>query len=279
MRCTLKTLNWIHKLVFLLCVLGFTSLSVAGDEIIFSTPPTQSLKVSIQRYGPLADYLSKRLGRKVKLVMAANFIEYSQALLDDKYDIIFDGPQFIGWRILKKHHVAVAKLPGQLNFSIIVKQGSRIKAVRKLAGKRVCSIGSPNLMTLGMFDLFPNPASVPVVIPINSFPEALKCLRRGEGVAAVVPAKWWLKRPAKVKAGLALLFESKIIWPHRGFSIGSRVDAQTRQRIKELILSPGGTRAGRPILKRYKAKSFVTATDAEYSPLYKLLRPIWGFHQ
>jgi len=274
----LKTFKYTNVLILLLALLAVSSLGFAKRTILFSTPPTQSYEVTMKRYGPLADFLTKKLGRKVKLVPAANFIDYSQAMLENRYDLIFDGPHFIGWRIIKQNHYAIAKLPGKLNFAIIVKKGSSISHYKKLAGKRVCGVGSPNLMTLGMLDLFPNPASVPVVVPSRGFKGALKCVKAGNAVAAVVPAKFWKKRPPKVKASFKVLFISPILWPPRGFSIGDRVDSQTQQRIHDLLLSPEATKAAKNILKRYKSNRFVGANNKEYRSLNKLLRPIWGFH-
>jgi len=277
--CILKPSKRLKLLVVFLFLLLLSAVACAGDVIVFSTPPTQTAKITMERYGPLAKYLTKKLGRKVVLRPAANFIQYSQALLDNEYDLIFDGPHFIGWRIVKQNHLAIAKLPGKLYFAIISKKGSGLVDYRRLAGKRVCGVGSPNLMTLGMLDLYPNPASVPVIVPTNGFKGALKCLKSGQGVAAVMPAKFWHKRPGKVKKGLGLIFESRVYWPHRGFSVGKRIDAATQQKIKDALLSPEGFAAAKNIFKRYKTNRFVTATDKEYSRLGKLLRPIWGFHR
>lgn len=256
-----------------------TVASFAREAIIFATPPTQSTELTIKRYAPLAKYLSKKIGRPVKLVPADNFIEYSQNLLDNKYDLIFDGPQFIGWRIGKYNHQALAKLPKKLSYAIVVRADNKLPHYRKLAGRRVCGIGSPNLMTLGMLDLYPNPASVPTIVPVENFKVALSCLRKGEGSAAVVPWPFWNKRPPAKKRGLKLFYRSVITWPHRGFSIGDRVDKRTQELLRKALLDDQAVVAGAPILKRYKSKAFVGANNEEYQNLGKLLKPIWGFHE
>ncbi len=264
-----------------ICLLFLLATGWAGakDVLTFSTPPTQTAESTRYLYQPIADYLAKVSGKKVKLVIADNFIEYSQALLDDKYDIVFDGPQFIGWRIKKRNHEALAKLPRKLNFLVFVREDAGINKLRKLAGKRVCGIGSPNLMTLGLLDMFPNPAAVPTIIPVKSFKQALVCVQKKGAVAAVVRNKFWHSRKPEQKKGLKLLYEATHDWPDRGFSINKSIDAQTRRKMHDALLDPQVRTVARRLFKKYKTRKFIPATNQEYAPLGKLLKPIWGFHE
>lgn len=264
--------------IFIVLLAAPLSGTFSKDVIIFSTPPTQPPKVTMHRYGPVAKYLSRVTGKKVKLVPARNFIEYSQNLLDNKYDLLFDGPQFIGWRLTRFNHVVLAKLPRRLNFIIVVREDAGVDTVKKLAGKRVCGIGSPNLMTLGMIDLFPNPASVPVIEAVGGFKGALLCAQKGRGIAAVVRDKFWFSRKPHLKKGLKVLFHSKLNWPDRGFSISRKVDIGTRESIRRALLSQQSKEGGYRIFKRYRTPGFVSATFEEYKDLGKLLKQIWGFH-
>ncbi len=261
-----------------LMLLLATGLAGAKDLLTFSTPPTQTAESTRYLYQPIVDYIARVTGKKVKLLIADNFIEYSQALLDDKYDIVFDGPQFIGWRIKKRNHQALAKLPRKLNFLVFVREDAGINQVRKLAGKRVCGIGSPNLMTLGLLDMFPNPAAVPTIIPVKSFKQALVCVQKKGAVAAVVRNKFWHSRKPAQKKGLKLLYEARHDWPDRGFSVNKSIDAETRRKIRDALLDRQVKTVARRLFKKYKTHTFIPATDQEYRPLGKLLKPIWGFH-
>ena len=268
-----------RSLLFGLLLMMVVTYTSAKNVLIFSTPPTQSAKETKRLYQPIVDYIQKVSGKKIKLSIAENFIEYSQHLLEDKYDIVFDGPQFIGWRIKKRNHTVLAKLPRKLNFLVFVRKDSGIKVLKKLAGKRVCGIGSPNLMTLGLVDMYPNPASVPSIIPVKSFKHALKCVQQGEAVAAVVRDKFWYTRKPKQTKGLVLLYQAKLDWPDRGFSINKSVDKKVIKKIQDALLHQEAKIAANLLFKKYKTNRFVPATRAEYEPLDKLLRPIWGFHE
>lgn len=276
-------LSWITLTACLLTLLsaGVSAASAANNRgvIIFSTAPTQTPKATRKRYQPIADYLSRVLKRRVVLVPAENFIEYSQNIIEDKYDLVFDGPHFAAWRMKKYNHSLVAKLPGKLRFVVVIREDTHVKNLKRLAGKRVCAVGSPNLLTLGFIDLFPNPAAVPVIMNSKNFNAAIKCAKQHIGIAAVVRDKFWLKKPPKVKAGLKLFYTSKVTWPHRVFTTSARIDARTRQKIAEALLSDKARGPARLVLKQFKAKRFVRPTEAEYKGLGHLLRAIWGFHE
>jgi len=269
-----------------IALLGFSWQSVNAERaIIFSTAPTQSVKLTRERYQPIADYLTKAIGRKVKLVPSQNFVQYSRSVIKGDYDLIFDGPQFVSWRMARDNdtrHNVLAKLPGKLRFVVAVRRDLRVNNVRRLAGKRVCAVASPNLLTLGFLDLFPNPSSVPVMVSVKSFKKGLGCALKNNGVGVILRDKFWNKVSAKkpkIRRGLKLLYTAKVAWPHRAFSISNKIDRETQNRIKNALLSAGGTKASKKVLKQFKSKSFVPASTAEYTGHGKLLKPIWGFHE
>lgn len=268
-----------NKLIVLLIFSAWMNAAVAARSLVFATAPTQNPTVTKQYYQPLLNYLSVKTGRQIELQVADNFIEYSQNLLQNKYDIVFDGPHYNGWRIKKHNHQMVAKLPGTLQFVVVVKKSKQITDLKTLAGKPVCALDSPNFLTLGFLALYSNPASVPFVEPADNFKAALACLRQEKGEAAVLRTKFWLKLPARAKQGLELVYDSKIKWPHRGFSVSHRVEQETKDLLRAALLHNDANRVAGKILNRYKVDRFVAAEDSEYRDLGKLLKSIWGFHQ
>ncbi|MEJ2398266.1 MAG: PhnD/SsuA/transferrin family substrate-binding protein [Gammaproteobacteria bacterium] len=94
-----------------LLVLGlwlFSSLASAQD-LILTAPPREKPAAGQKQYGPLAAYLTKLFGHKVKYVFPGNWLKYQRDMRNDKYDIIFDGPHFISWRILHLGNQAVVR--------------------------------------------------------------------------------------------------------------------------------------------------------------------------
>jgi len=266
--------------IILLCAaIAIPSTSFAVD-VIFGTPPTQTVGKTQELYGPLADYLSKASGANVKLTPARNFLEYTNNMRQQKYDFIFDGPHFVGWRMERIGHRPVARLPGALIFSVAIREGSKVKSPKDLIGKKVCGLASPNLATLMVLDYYPNPVRQPQIVPVRSFKDSLACLNNGSSEGAILPFKFWKKftKNGKTK-GLKLLLTTKDRpLPHRTFSISNKIDRTIQDRIATALVNAEGKEGTGPVLKRYRSKNYVSAEPELYRDLGRLLQSVWGFY-
>lgn len=269
--------------VFAVAVLSFMSPASAAekDVITFTTAPTQSLEQTKKIYGPLVEYLAKTTGKNIQLVAARNFLEYTSKMRKGKYDIIFDGPHFVSWRMENINHKPIARLPGKLVFGAIVKDGGVINSVKQLIGKRVCAVNSPNLATLMILDSFPNPVRQPVIVSARSFKDAFQCLKSGKGEAAFLPMGFWKKFKKKGKTdGLRILYTTKKNpLPTRTFSISKRLGAETVNAVQTALLNTQGQEGAQPLLKRFRRKNFSEAPSGEFKGLSRLLLSVWGFHE
>jgi len=256
-------------------------LAVEKGTITFTTAPTQSVKETQRIYGPLVDYLAKASGKDIKLVPARNFLEYTSKMRKGKYDIVFDGPHLVSWRMDKVNHVPLARLPGKLVFVAAVKDGVGISDIKQLIGKKVCAVNSPNLATLTVLDLFPNPARQPLIISVRSFKEAFKCMKSGRGIAAFLPIKFWNKFTKKGKTGgMSVVYSSdQAPLPTRTFSVSNRLDEELQDTLKHAFLNTEGVAGAKPLLDRFRSKNFIPATEHEYEGLSRLLSSVWGFHE
>jgi ABC-type phosphate/phosphonate transport system substrate-binding protein len=266
-----------------LCSLLVPAYAAGAEKgvITMTTAPTQSVADTHKLYGPLADYLSEATGKQVKLVPVHNFLEYTSKMRKDEFDIIFDGPHFVSWRMTHTEHVPLARLPGELVFMAAVKDGGTINDIKQLVGKKVCAVNSPNLATLMVLDAFPNPVRQPVIVSERSFKDAMQCLKDGKGVAAILPIKFWKKfeKAGKTKGFRLLYSTKKQPLPPRTFSISKRVDAATREKIRQALLDSEGKPGPQPLLNRFRSKSFVVSGESEYHDLSRLLLSVWGFHE
>lgn len=260
----------------LVLIIGVVPAVEAEDTLIFSTAPTHSSKKTLEIYGPLVEYLSEVTGKKVEIKTASTFIDYNNNLQKNNYQIIFDGPHFVGWRMDKFGHVPVARLPGYIKIVVVVKKDSKITSMEQLAGNRVCSFPSPNMLTMAFFEHYPNPIRQPVPVPAKGFKGLEKCLERNDVVAAVLRDKMWAKM--KNKENFKILFAPKNIYPERTFSLSPGIDTATRKKITYALLSSEGQAHLQGILKTFKRDRLVPARPDEYKDLGLLLAPIWGFY-
>lgn len=261
----------------LLFVLVPWSVLVAAPVLIFSTPPTQSPEVTKRNYQPLVDYLAKGINQEIVLEPAASFHEYTKKMREGRYDIVFDGPHFINWRMQNQNHVVVAKQPGELHFAIVVKDSSNYTTLRDLWALPVCTPAVPHLGTLTLLELYSNPVREPLIVPVQSFKHALECLRNGTGVAALVRDKFWFNKAKK--EGLRVLHITERKMPGRGLTVNQRVSKKSQEIITQMLTSEKGRRFSEEAFSTIGGGKFVRARSADFRALDETLKIVWGFHE
>jgi len=235
-----------------------------------TAPPRELNGAGSNTYGPLAEHLSILLGEKVTYKQPNNWLEYQRDLRHDVYDIVFDGPHFVSWRIAHLNHEVLVKLPGTLEFIIVVaKDNADIKGINNLVGKRICAIPPPNLATLTAIDQFQNPVRQPIIWGVSGgFNGVLAEFKRQVCPAAVFRTAFYRKKiSAEDRAGMRVLFQSKAL-PNQAITVSPRVTAKhKKQIIRSLTLEESGKKAANAIVKRFggkKIQSFTEASKDEY---------------
>ena len=176
------------SLLLLTAVLGASTPAAA--ELVLAAPPRESEAKGAESYDAIANFLSTVIGEKVTYSNPTNWLTYQSNMRKGVYDIVFDGPSFVAWRMAKLQHVPIVKLPGKLSFVVIVKTGeARIKTLSDLAGRTVCGLAPPNLATLTLQYEFSNPSRQPLILGTKSFKDAYEGVISGRCVAAVIHAK------------------------------------------------------------------------------------------
>lgn len=257
------------------CLLG-TCQTVFAD-IILSAPPRESVESGENFYGPIANDLSKLLGEPVIYEHPKNWVYYSRDMRAGKYDIVFDGPHFAAWRIKHLGHVAIAKLPGYLQFFVLSKKEDKsIKSMKDLLTKIFCGLASPNLGTVSAFNLYKNPVLQPNITVIDGgMRNVLKGLLQGDCQAAVVRDKVFLKLQATQQATLSIVARSARM-PNQSITASSRLGGEKLQLITSYLTSKSGAKTAERLLTRFskKNKFFVAATNQEFNGLADLLEGV-----
>ncbi len=261
-------------------LLGALCLSAGSQAteqpIIFATAPTHSTKKTLEIYQPLVDYLREKTGKDIIIQTAATFTGYNNGLQSNAYQIIFDGPQFVGWRMEKYGHIPVARLPGNIKIVVVVKKDSQITQVDQLAGQRVCSFPSPNMLTMAFLEHFPNPIRQPISVPARGFKGIEQCLQRDDVVGAVLRDTMWNKM--KGKENLKILLAPERSYPERTFSVSPDIDPKTRRTITYALLSEEAQQHLKSVFTTFKRDRLIPAKPEEYTNLGELLRPVWGYY-
>ena len=259
-----------------LFIVSLLCLAPARAELIFSSAPRDTREKEEQIYKPLTDFLTKIAGQKVTFLHGDNFLVYQSEMRKGTYDIIFDGPAFVGWRMAKLEHVPLVKFPGKLVFVLAAKKNQdKINTLKDMAGRTICAFPSPNLATLTVLEEFDNPARQPMILESNSFPESYKSMVAGKCVGAILQKKLF-ENLDKKKQAAKVLFTSKPL-PNQTFSAGPKVRPELREKLIKALLSPEGQAASEKMREVFKAPKLEAASVEEFQGLGRLLRNEWGF--
>lgn len=261
------------------CVVLIALSSQIKAELILTAPPREQAETGEKLYGPLAKHLTELLGEKVTYVYPNNWLEYQRDLRKDVYDIVFDGPHFVSWRLTHLKHDVLVKLPGTLEFVVIVNADDKeVKNVNDLIGKKICGIPPPNLATLTVIDQFPNPVRQPVIWGIDGgYMDVFRAFASGQCRAAVFRSTFFEKKLTEQdRSNTRVLFRSKAL-PNQAISVSSRVNAEAKNKIIKSLTAGNGMIATKSISRRFggqQAKPFVSATKEEYEAPTQLLEGI-----
>lgn len=257
-------------------LLLFTLVKTVNADLVFSAPPRETPEVGKKIYGPVADYLSQVLGQKVHYQHPGSWGIYQGAMQRGRYDIIFDGPHLVSWRLNKKGHHTLVKLPGKLVFVVVVKRNNkRYTGVAQLRGRRVCALAPPNLATLTLLKQF-GPNRQPFLKSVTGFKQGYLDMLSGKCDAAVLRDVGYARLSKKYPGG-RIIFRSKPV-PNQAFTVGQKISPAMRGKITQALLSAKSKNAIDTFRKRYVKKGELTAaSDKEYAGMYAFLKDTWGF--
>jgi ABC-type phosphate/phosphonate transport system substrate-binding protein len=256
-------------------VLGL-ACAPAHADLVLSSAPRDTKEKEEATFKPITELLTRVTGEKVRFVYGDNFLVYQSEMRKGAYDIVVDGPSFVGWRMAKQGHVPLVKFPGNLVFAVITKSNqSRINALPDLIGRTVCAFPPPNLATLTILDQFDNPARQPLILEAQNFGDAYKGVVSGRCIGAIIQAKL-VQELDKDKNAVKVVFTSQAL-PNQAFSAGPKVTPEMRDKIVKALLSPEGVAATQSLRDIYKAPALLPATVEEFQGLGRLMRNEWGF--
>ena len=264
----------LKRLAFLACLTlpGLMSpLSAMAAEYTLIVQPIQSADTTRKAYQPLADYLSKATGQKIKLVTAINFVSYWQTMKSGQYDLVLDAAHFTGYRINKMKYVPLAKILNVVSFSLVTHEDNPVLETKELVGKKVALLSSPSLDALRLASLFPNPMRQPIIIRVDDSAQAARMIKEKKVFAAMVPT------PMVSAFPFLNTVQTTAQVPHMALSASPRVPANVRQKIKAALLNASQTDAGKALLAKLNLPGFEPATVKQYAGYGKLLRSVFGY--
>jgi ABC-type phosphate/phosphonate transport system substrate-binding protein len=263
--------------LILVIILCSPIVAYAEEPLVFSAPPRETLAKGKKTYEPIALFLSKKLKRKVIYEHPGNWLSYSADMRKGKYDIIFDGPHFVSWRIRQLEHVPLIKIPGDFYFLFLTRiDNNKINKVSDLVGKKVCGHAPPNQGTLRLYNQLENPARQPILVQVKGWRNIFKATMEGRCEAGIVPSKIYNKMDPDRKLS-KVIFESKHV-SGQAITAGNAFTHNQIIQLQDLLLSHEGYEATKNLRERFASDTLLKANRGEYDGVYKLLRFSYGFN-
>ena len=252
-------------------LMGLTIWPSAVAELVFSAPPRESQQVGEEIYAPLTDYLADLLGQPVVYQHPYNWLAYQRDMRAGRYDLVFDGPHLVAWRIAHIDHQPLVRLPSPLKFHVItLAQREDINELDDLIGKRLCAFAPPDFGTLLVTGDFLNPIQQPALTEIGDGGfEAVWGAFTGRACdAAIVRTSFFYTELSQQDRSLTRVIYTTYEHPNQALTAGPRVTDEQRRKITlSLTTNPTGIAATAALRAHYDkhAPRLVVAQANEYA--------------
>lgn len=255
---------------------SYSESRLRTPEYVFTAAPRENGAEDGEHYQAIADFLTLATGAKFSYRNPGNWLSYQNEMRKGDYDLVFDGPHFVGWRARQIGHAPLLKLPQPLVWVVVTRADSPLKSIKELAGRRVCVHAPPNLGTLTLQSLFDNPARQPYLIEIKGWQAAYQGVAEGRCDATILPRDNLRKYDPDGR--VAKVVHQHQPYPNQAFTAGPRITPQLRARIVAALMSEHGRQITAPLRERFgQGADMVPASMDEYQEAALVLKTYWGF--
>ncbi len=256
--------------------------------LVIGVVPEQNIFDQMNRYQPLADYLSEKVDAKIKLKVLT---EYGN-IIDNFLSLGLDGAFFGSFTYALAHSklgLEVLARPEQLNGEstyyglIFVRKDSGIKTAKDMRGKRFAFVDKATtagyLLPLAYFEkhairnyktylretYFTGTHVDAIMDVLNK--------KADIGAAKNTVYERMAKNDIRIEKELIILEKSPDV-PENGLAVRKELDDPIKKKLKDTLLSMHNDPHGRSILKNFGAGRFIETTDKDYDPVYKYAKDI-----
>jgi len=253
--------------------------SAVYAEYVFTAPPRETAEKGEYTYAPIAEYLTKVTGEKFTYNYPGSWKNYTDSMKQHKYDMVFDGPHFVSWRVKNIEHTVIAKLPQLHIWRLVVlkENSSQLINLSDLVGKKICAPKSPNFGTLTMLSHFSNPDEQPIHIITKGWRNGYDGVLSQKCHAAVMPkTNHNTYDPDNV---VTTALHTHLPYPNQAFTIGPNISNGLSGRIQQALIADEGQYSMAKLRRRYsKGSPVVSAEDEEYEDISLVLKRANGFN-
>lgn len=251
--------------------------------IVIGLIPEQQIFDQVERYRPLADYLSKRIGAKIQLKVLPRYGNIVDNFVSAGMDAAFFG-SFTYTLAHAKLGVEVLARPENLNGLstyhglIFVRKDSGIRTAKDMAGKRFAFVDKATtagyLLPLEYFSkngIRNYRAYLKEAYFAGTHEDAINDVLNGKadiGAAKNTIFDMLMKADKRVRRELLVLEKSPEV-PENGLAVRKDLDDSLKQKLKEALLTMHDDHEGMYVLVNFGTRRFIETTDKDYEPVVR----------
>ena len=241
-------------------------------ELVFGVLPIVSTQRLVLRFGPLADYLSEKLGKPVRIETAPNYAEFVRRTnIEKRYDLLFTAPHLYylaqrsaGYRVIVRVDMPVMRA------LIVVPKTSNIHALQDLRGKSLATVDPLGLGTILVRALLSDAGIDPdkdlMLVTTPTHNASLLSAYKHITDAACLMLQPYQRTKPEIKSTMRVIAETKGT-PHMPISVAPRLSKNDAQQIEDILLGLNSSDRGRALLKHLNWPGFAKTNPHEYDKI------------
>ncbi len=259
---------------------------VQSKSVLIGLIPEHNLFRQVERYDPLANYLSEKTGWKIKLTVLSRYGNIINNFASEDMDGAFFGSftYALAHTKLKLEVLARPQIGnGESTYHgyILVRKNSGIKTAKEMKGK--------------VFAFVDKATTAGYLLPLVYFKEnKIKNYKQYfretyfagthedviydvlEGKADIGAAKNTVfrrlaEKDSRINQELLILYRSPDV-PENGLAVRKDLDETVKKTLKDSLLSMSADPKGKGVLKNFGAHQFIETSDSDYNSVYRYAR-------
>jgi phosphonate transport system substrate-binding protein len=255
-------------------------------QIVIGLIPEMNVFAQMERFKPLAEYLTEQTGIPVKLKILSRYGNIIDHFTSEGMDGAFFG-SFTGAMAIQKLGVVPLVRPVNLDGEstycglIFIRKGSGIRSMKDLKGKRFAFVerattagyiypvallreqGVSNWRSFFSDHYFTGSHDASIYAVLEGKADA--------GAAKNSVYTWMRSKEPRVDRELQVLSES-IRVPSNGLCVRKDLDENVKKKIRNALLNLHSTSRGKEVLAKFRALRFIEASPADYAPVLDLAK-------
>jgi phosphonate transport system substrate-binding protein len=256
--------------------------------ILIGLVPEQNIFSQMERYQPIADYLSAKIGVRVKLIILPSYGDIVEDFTTGGMDGAFLGS--LTYTLLHdKLGVEVVARPLGLNGAstyrgvIFSREDSGIKKAQDMRGKRFAFVDKASaagyLLPLAYFrshGIKDYRRYFRETYFTGTHEDAVEDVLNGRadiGAAKNSVLRRFAAKDPSIANKLHFIAYSPE-FPESSFAVRKDLNGDIKNKLRDALLNMDNDPEGRSILTRFSAQKFLVTTDEDFQPLYQYMREL-----